>query len=100
MRALRARVGTVGRCCESGWTDLEGQARTASILELATRTQGASLDSTAPVGTSQTAPLHHDPDLAQAAIGDSTVQTGAPIGTHPTLDAMAGLRVLLHGTNL
>jgi hypothetical protein len=97
---MRAKDGTVGRCCESGWIDLEGQSGTAPILELAPRTHRASLASSAPVGASKAAPLHHDRDLAHPAVPDTTVQTGAPIGTHPTLDAMADLRILLHGTNL
>lgn len=88
---MRAKGGTVGRCCESGWSDVEGQAGTAAISELAARTRGASFDATAPVGPSQTAPLHHDRDLARAAVGDSTVQTGAAIGPHPTLHAVADL---------
>jgi hypothetical protein len=97
---MRAKDGTAGRCCASGWIDFEGQSGPAPILELAARTRGAPLDSTAPVCTSQAAPLHGDRDLAHPAIRDTTVQTGAPIGTHPTLDAMADLGVLLHGTNL
>lgn len=100
MRATRAKDGTAGRSCVSKWIDIDGQSGTAAILEPATRTRGAPLDSTAAVCTSQAAPLHRDRDLAHPAIRDTTVQTGAPIGTHPTLDPMADLRVLLHGTNL
>ena len=100
MRATRARDGTAGRSCESGWIDVEGQSGTAAIPEPASRTRGAPLDSTAPVRTAQAAPLYHDRDVAHPAIRDPAVQAGAPIGTHPTLDAMADLRVLVHGTNL
>ena len=97
---MRAKDGTAGRCCASGWIDFEGQSGPAPILELAARTRGAPLDSTAPVGASQAAPLHRHRDLAQPAVPDTPVQPRAPVGTHPTLDAMADLRVLLHGTNL
>jgi len=100
MRATRARGGTVGRWCESGWIDLERQSGTAAILELAARTEGASLDPAAAVGASEAAPLHHDRDLPQATVRDPAIETRAPLGTHTPLDAMAGLRVLFHGTNL
>lgn len=100
MRGTRARGGTVGRWCESGWIDLERQSGTAAILEVAAWTGGASLDAAAAVGASQAPPLHHDPDLAHPAVRDAAVETPAPVGTHPTLDAMAGLRVLVHWINL
>lgn len=97
---MRAKDGTGGRWCESGWSDVEGQFEAAAILEPAPRFRGPSLDATASVGPSQTAPLHHDRALAHPAVRDPAVQTGAPIGPHPALDAMADLRILLHGTNL
>lgn len=97
---MRAKDGTVGRCSESGWIDVEGQSGAAAIPELAPRTHGAALDSTAPVGASQTAALHRDRDVARPPVRDPAVQTGAPFGTHPALDAMADLRVPVHGTNL
>ena len=97
---MRAKDGTGGRCCESGWTDVDDQSGPAAILELAPRTHGAPLDAAAPVGPSQPAPLHHDRDLPHPTVRDPAVQAAAPIGTHPTLEAMPDLRVLLHGTNL
>jgi len=100
MRALRATGGTVGRWCESEWIELERQSGAAAILQLAARIRGPSLDPTAPVGASQAAPLHRDRDLAHPAVGDAAIQSAAPIGPHATLDAMAHLRVLVHGTNL
>ena len=97
---MRARDGTAGRCCESGWIDLERQSGPAAILELATWTRGASLHATAPVRASQTAAFHHHPDLAHSTVRDPTVEARAPVGTDAPLDAVADLRVLLHGTNL
>lgn len=100
MRATRAKGGTAGRSCESGWIDLERQSVPAAILELATWTGGASLHATAPVGAAQTAAFHHHPDLAHSTVRDPTVEARAAVGTDATLDAVADLRVLLHRTNL
>lgn len=100
MRATRAKGGTAGRWCESGWIDLERQSGTAAILELAARAERAALDPAAPVGAAKAPPLHDDRDLPYPPVRDPTVEARAPIGTYAALDAMPDLRVLLHGTNL
>ena len=97
---MRARGGTDGLWCGSGWSDLERQAEAAAVFLLASRIGGAPLDPAAPVGAAQATPFHHNRDLSDTSLGNPAIQTRTAVGAHAPLDPMTNLPVLLHQTNL
>ena len=97
---MRARAGTAGVWCESGWNDLERHAEAAAVFLFASGIGGAPLDPAAPVGAAQGAPFHQHRDLPESSLGNAAIETRPAVGANAPLDPVTNLRVLLHRTNL
>jgi hypothetical protein len=96
MRATRVAAAEAGPPCKSGWSRLvEREARAAAVAQLATGRKRAALNPTAAVN--YPASLDDYGEAAQSPLGNTPIESRAPLRPHAALDMMADRpRLVVH----